>query len=110
MLIAGNCIPFCPEILGGLTTPREPAIISSGNGFSVLTGDAKVILRDIRGDVSSEFIKGAELTLKLAKIALPRKIYLKEGSPSCGLKSGTGTPGVTAALLINNGFDVESIE
>ncbi len=110
LLEKDDCIPFCPEVLGGLTTPRPPAVISSGDGFSVLDGEAGVIYRDIDGDVSAEFIKGAEAALRLARIIQPPKIYLKERSPSCGVYNGKGTPGVTAASLIRNGFAVEPVE
>lgn len=33
----------CPELLGGFSTPREPAEIIGGTGKDVLSGTAKVI-------------------------------------------------------------------
>jgi uncharacterized protein YbbK (DUF523 family) len=52
-------------------------------------------------DVSLQFIKGAEQTLLLAKSQRVTSIFLKSGSPSCGV---SGKTGVTAALLKKHGF------
>ncbi|MBD3278740.1 MAG: DUF523 domain-containing protein [Candidatus Aegiribacteria sp.] len=110
LLGKGCCIPFCPEILGGLTTPREPALISGGTGFDVLDGNARVILRDIPGDVTEEFIRGAYAASIYARLYQPETVFLKEKSPSCGLLSGNGMPGVTAALLKREGYDLEPMD
>jgi uncharacterized protein YbbK (DUF523 family) len=110
MLIEGRCMPFCPERLGGLTTPREPAAISGGDGFSVLDGTARVILSEACGDVTAEFIRGAELSVMYALSINPESIYLKEKSPSCGLRCGESMPGVAAAALIRSGFKVEAVD
>jgi len=111
-------IPICPEQLGGLPTPREPAWIVGGEGSDVLKGAAKVISRSGR-DVTENFRTGAEETLKVAKLFGAKCAILKARSPSCGcggirepfsfdkLKSGDG---VTAALLKKNGFKVVSEE
>lgn len=109
MLRSGKCLPFCPERLGGLTTPREPAEISdeNENGFAVLDGRANVVLRDIPGDVTSEFLKGAEMSVIYASAVRPAVIYMKERSPSCGVRDGVSMPGVTSAALIRAGFRVE---
>lgn len=99
-------IPVCPEQLGGLSTPRPPAEI---NGDKVITKDNK--------DVTTNFIKGAEETLKIAKLQGCKKAILKEGSPSCGSNfiydgtfSGTKVEkmGVTASLLKSNQIEVVS--
>ena len=100
----------CPEQLGGLSTPRDPSeIITTGkkDGHDVLDGSVKVLSN--KGiDVTSNFIKGAEETLKIAKECNAKKAILKAGSPSCGYKKiydGTfcGNKikgmGVTAAIL-----------
>jgi uncharacterized protein YbbK (DUF523 family) len=114
MLRAGKVIPVCPEQLGGLTTPREPAEICGGAGEQVLSGQARVINR-LGCDVSAAFLRGAEQTLKIAQAVNPSLIILKSRSPSCGVgrvydgsfssrfKSGNG---VTAALLKAHGFDI----
>lgn len=110
MLRSGKCVPFCPERLGGLTTPREPAILFGGNGFAVLDGTGSVILRDIDGDVTDEFVKGAELSVIYASLLNPEIIYLKEKSPSCGINRGMDMPGVAAAALIRSGFNLEAVD
>ena len=99
-----NLIPICPEIYGGLETPREPSEIV----------DSKVINK--KGiDVTPQFKKGAEETLKLVKFYNVKLAILKEKSPSCGFKeiydgtfSGklkTGN-GITAELLFENGIKI----
>ena len=103
-------ILVCPEQLGGLSTPRNPSeIITYGNkdGNDVLSGCTKVLSN--KGiDVTKNFIKGAEETLKIAKEHNIKTAILKAGSPSCGYKKiydGTflGNKiqgmGVTAAIL-----------
>ncbi len=96
-------IPVCPEQLGGLTTPREPADIIGGNGHDVLTGKAHVITKTGE-DVSRQFIQGAQQVLKIATAQQVQAVFLKEGSPSCGVHKPCG---VTAALLLQHGFILE---
>jgi len=110
MLRCGYCVPFCPERLGGLTTPREPAVLSGGDGFSVLDGGAKVILSATDGDVTDAFVRGAEISVMYASYLNPESIYLKEKSPSCGVRCGANMPGVAAAALIRSGFRVEAVD
>jgi len=100
-------IPFCPEQLGGLPTPRPPSVIQGGDGRNLLEGTGMVI--DDRGnDVSEAFKRGAQESLKLAEMAKARVAIMKDRSPSCGIltpycdtPSGTGI-GVTAALFESN--------
>ncbi len=100
-LLAGRCrVPFCPEQLGGLPTPRTAADIIDGTGADVLAGRARVISRD-GIDVSRQFIRGAEQTLYLARQLEVEAVFLKAGSPSCGLSPMSG---VTAALLSEHGY------
>ena len=113
----GRVVPVCPEIAGGLGVPRLPAEIVNGTGGpSVLAGEGQVIDSDGR-DVSINFIDGARHALELARMSDIRVAVLKEGSPSCGSSytyDGTFTstrvphPGVTAALLRQNGIRVFS--
>jgi len=113
-----KAITVCPEILGGLSTPREPAEIIGGSGEDVLNGKAKVV--DKWGkDVTEMFIKGAYATLKTAKEVHATLVVLKENSPSCGstmIYNGEfngkkiNGDGVTAALLKRNGIQVISEE
>jgi len=109
-------IPICPEQLGGLETPREPAEIVGGEGKDVLEGKAKVITESGK-DVTKNFILGAKEVLKIARILNIKKAILKQKSPSCGngkiydgsfsrkVKKGDG---VTTALLKKNGIEVIS--
>ncbi len=99
-----HLIPVCPEIYGGLSTPRDP---------SERVGD-KVVGKNGQ-DVTEAFHKGAEETLALAKLFHCRYAILKERSPSCGhgeiydgTFSGALIPGsgVTAELLAKNGVTV----
>lgn len=109
-----EAVLVCPEVMGGLSTPRDPAEIVGGTGADVLTGRAKVIT--VNGeDVTEQFLKGAYQTLKIAKQHNAETVILKQNSPSCGSKaiydgSFTGAKkageGVTAALLRKNGFTV----
>lgn len=78
-----KAITICPELLGGLSTPREPAEIVGGDGDDVLDGKAKVIEKSGR-DVTEFYIKGAYATLEKAKELNATLIVLKENSPSCG--------------------------
>jgi uncharacterized protein YbbK (DUF523 family) len=113
-----KAISVCPEMLGGLPTPREPAEIIGGDGGDVLDGRAKVI--DIQGkDVTEMFVKGALITLRRAQELKATIVVLKEFSPSCGssmIYNGTFKgermkgEGVTAALLKRNGIQVVSEE
>lgn len=90
-------IPFCPEIYGGLATPRDPA---ERQGEKVMTAAG--------ADVTEQYKKGAEEALRLARLYGCRAAVLKERSPSCGrgqIYDGTYTrrlipgDGVTARLL-----------
>lgn len=101
-------IPICPEVMGGLPTPR---IASERVGNKVLMKDGS--------DVTANFKKGAEECLYLAKKYNVKKALLKLRSPSCGnekIYDGTFThtlidgDGVTAELLKNNGIEVLAIK
>lgn len=93
-------IPFCPEQLGGLPTPRPAAKIINGNGNDVLAREARVI--DITGvDVTESFTNGAEQVLAIARQQPISAVFLKSKSPSCGV---TSVFGVTAALLAGHGY------
>lgn len=98
----GRAVPVCPEQLGGLPTPREPAEIEGGDGFAVLEGRA--LVRNRQGeDVTGTFLRGAEESLRLARLARCTRAVMREGSPSCGVFPA----GVTSALLLREGIKVE---
>lgn len=97
-------IPICPEIYGGLPTPRIPSEKRENK-----------VINQIGEDVTLEFQKGAEEALKLAKLYGCEKAILKGKSPSCGygqIYDGTFTRtlvdgnGVLAQLLEDNGIEV----
>lgn len=113
-----KAVTVCPELLGGLPIPREPAEIVGGDGEDVLDGKAKVISQSGK-DVTEIFLKGAYSTLEEAQKLQATIVVLKENSPSCGSsmiysgefngKKRAGN-GVTSALLKRNGFHVISEE
>ena len=97
-------VPVCPEQLGGLPTPRPPA---ERRGDRVVTAAG--------GDVTEQYLRGAEEALMLCKLMGCQAAVLKERSPSCGsgaVYDGTfsGTliagDGVTAAALKAAGVPV----
>ena len=99
-----DLIPVCPEVLGGLPTPRTPSE-RQGDRVVMKTG----------ADVTEEYRRGAEATLQTAQENQVCAAVLKERSPSCGkgnIYDGTFTGtlkegnGVTAEVLLNAGFTV----
>ncbi|AKA21756.1 DUF523 domain-containing protein [Pseudomonas chlororaphis] len=112
----GRVVALCPEVAGGLPTPRAAAEIPGGQGAEVLDGLARVITSDGE-DVSAEFLAGARQALELVREHRIRIAVLKANSPSCGnLLTYDGTfsgvkvsgEGVTAALLKRAGVQVFS--
>jgi len=104
-------IPVCPEQLGGLGTPRPPSEIQGGRGWN---GKEKVINAEGE-DVTENFVRGAKLTVRIAKLLKVDLVILKSRSPSCGIHEvydGTFTgrlvkgSGVTAWFLKKEGFHI----
>ncbi|BBI31857.1 DUF523 domain-containing protein [Cohnella abietis] len=101
---AGRLVHICPEVVGGLQTPRPDA---QRQGDRVVTGDGV--------DVTEPFEKGAQAALKLALEHKATIAILKQDSPSCGslfIYDGSFTDakiageGTTAELLRKNGIKV----
>ena len=67
-------IPFCPEVEGGLKTPRDPAEII---GERVKTESGS--------DVSFQYNRGADLASNICLYLDIKVAILKETSPSCGV-------------------------
>ncbi|WP_340004557.1 DUF523 domain-containing protein [Paenibacillus sp. FSL K6-0276] len=118
LLNENKAIAVCPELLGGFSTPREPAEIIGGNGEDVLAGTAKVVDRS-GTDVTGMYLEGAYITLAKAREVSATMVVLKENSPSCvsamiynGEFKGKKIAGngVTTALLRKNGIKVTSEE
>ncbi|NNJ18605.1 DUF523 domain-containing protein [Pseudomonas putida CSV86] len=112
----GRVVPLCPEVAGGLPTPRPPAEIPGGQGGAVLDGEVQVVTV-LGEDVSAEFLAGARMALELVRRHGIRVAVLKAGSPSCGNRlvyEGTFSgnkvagEGVTSALLRREGVLVFS--
>lgn len=107
-------IPFCPEIAGGLSVPRQPAELAGCSGPDVIQGRGGV--RNKNGvDVTAAFLAGARAAVAAAQRHGAVMAILKERSPSCGSRwiydgRFTGTlrrgQGVTAALLVCHGIAV----
>ncbi|MGL4368058.1 MAG: DUF523 domain-containing protein [Spirochaetota bacterium] len=100
----GKAIAVCPEMLGGLPSPRKPCEIREGR---VYASDGI--------DLTEEFRRGAEIGADIARAAGCRCAVLKAKSPSCGcgrIYDGTFTgkiiegDGFFAALLRENGVTV----
>lgn len=101
-------VPICPEVMGGLHTPRIPAEAVNGE---VLNKEGK--------SVDSEYHLGAEIALKKVKEAGCDLVVLMSRSPSCGVKerydgtfSGRLVPGkgVFAELAEKAGYATVDIE
>lgn len=97
-------IPVCPEQLGGLATPRNPAE-RQGEKVISCTGE----------DVTAQYRKGAETAAQIAALCGAKAAILKANSPSCGKGiiydgSFTGAKcegnGVAAQLLLDAGLAV----
>ena len=97
-----HLVPICPEIYGGLSTPREPSEIKNGR-----------VISKSGNDLTEYFERGAQEILALAKLYHCKYAILKERSPSCGYKEiydGTFSGkiingnGILAALLLKNGI------
>ncbi|MGG3305922.1 DUF523 domain-containing protein [Paenibacillus lautus] len=111
-----KAVTVCPELLGGFSTPREPAEIVGGNGDDVLAGNARVV--ELSGkDVTEMYINGAYQALRVAQELGALLIVLKESSPSCGssmiyngefANEKIAGYGVTTALLRREGYKVIS--
>ena len=100
----GRVVSFCPEVAGGLGTPRPRAEIQ---GLRVMT--------DAGADVTAAFTRGAELARDAAREHGVRIAILKDGSPSCGSSCvydgrfagrRVGGVGITTAVLQHDGVRV----
>ena len=99
-----DIIPVCPEIMGGLPTPRKPSELVNG-----------IVKHKDGSSVDAEFRKGAELALNKVITNGVDLVILQSRSPSCGVKqiydgtfSGTLIPGqgIFTKLLKENNIRV----
>lgn len=100
----GRLIPVCPEVFGGLPTPRPDA-----------QRCGEKIMNKAGQDVTEEFTVGAREALRLAKEEDVLFCIMKQHSPSCGSKEiydGTFTDtivpgqGLAVEMLRDAGFKV----
>jgi uncharacterized protein YbbK (DUF523 family) len=100
----GRIVGVCPEMAGGLPSPRPAAEI---RGLSVVTREGR--------DVTQAFEAGAAVAVRMAQELGIRVAVLKSRSPSCGIAQvydGTFSgrlaagDGVTAAALVRAGVRV----
>ena len=97
-------IPLCPEVEGGLETPRVPVEIIDNKAIN-----------QIGEDKTSYFDKGAQKALALCQKHDIKYAILKFRSPSCGsgqVYDGTFShtlidgDGITTKLLKENGIEI----
>jgi uncharacterized protein YbbK (DUF523 family) len=102
----GRLVAVCPEVMGGLPTPRPPAEIDPDTG---------VVRTQAGQDVTAEFVAGARLAVAEAKAQGITLAILKQNSPSCGSRQvydgsfqgcRIAGQGVAARLLSENGVRV----
>ncbi|MDE2229410.1 MAG: DUF523 domain-containing protein [Alphaproteobacteria bacterium] len=101
----GRFVHICPEVTGGLPTPRPRARVDTANGR---------VVTEIGTDVTAEYERGAQAALALAWKHGITLAILKQASPSCGsrlifdrdFKNQIPGQGRTAALLAAHGIKV----
>ncbi len=119
----GPVLVICPEVMGGLPTPRPPAEITNssddndcngGNGADVLDGRCGV-KRANGEDVTEAFLRGTEVVAEMARRCDVRYAIMKDKSPACGpchIKRDGKTVvgrGVCAAKLAHMGIHIEAL-
>ena len=101
-----NLIVICPEVMGGLSIPRDPSEIKGNK-----------VISNKGNDVTKEYNLAAKIALDLAKKYNCKKALLMEKSPSCGVKKiydGTFSKnlidgmGITTKLLYESKIEVYS--
>lgn len=93
-----NLIPVCPEVAGGLETPRNPSEIIGEN-----------VVSNVGKDVTNEYKKGAEIALETALRNSCKIALMKAKSPSCGVgKIYDGT--FSRVLVDGDGIAVQTLK
>lgn len=107
LLDEDRVVSACPEVLGGLGTPRAYAKIVQRFPLEIITTDQE--------DVTDQFLIGAETTLEIAQKRGCVAALMKSGSPSCGNSAvpggsfsglSVGGAGVAAQELVHKGIPV----
>ena len=104
LVLEGQAVPVCPEVLGGLPTPRIPSEQKDGR-----------VVNAAGEDVTDAFVRGAEKALEICRQNGCEAAVLKSKSPSCGkglIHNGrfdgglTEGDGICAKMLMENGITV----
>ena len=107
----GEAVLICPEVLGGLSIPRDPAEIVSEEPLCVQTANGK--------NVTKEYVEGAQKALEILKAHDIEYVILKSCSPSCGFNhiyDGTfshkviDADGIFVRLLKKEGYKIYTEE
>lgn len=107
----GEAVLICPEVLGGLSIPRDPVEIVSEDPLCVETVNGK--------NVTKEYVEGAQKALEILKAYDIEYVILKSRSPSCGLDhiyDGTfshtiiDADGIFVRLLKKEGYKIYTEE
>ncbi len=104
-----DLVLVCPEVMGGMKTPRLPSeivcsyddiIYNPNTPFLEAFANFK-ILNNKGKDNTTFFISGCKMASHLAKINNCKYAFLKEKSPSCGVKYRYD--GTFSKKLVNHG-------
>ena len=71
----GRAVTVCPEVMGGMTTPRIPSERKDGK-----------VINSNGDDNTAYFVRGVEKSIEVVKEHNIKKAILKAKSPSCGNK------------------------
>ena len=100
----GRAVTVCPEVMGGMTTPRIPSERKDGK-----------VINSNGDDNTAYFVRGVEKSIEVVKEYNIKKAILKAKSPSCGNKyiyDGTFSKtlvegkGMLAEKLIELGLEI----
>ena len=103
-----DIVPICPEVFGGLTTPRIPSEIKNGE---VINQEGK--------NVTENFRIGAHNVLNIVNYLHIKKAVLMDRSPSCGVRhiyngrfnqTLIDGQGICAKLLKQHGVEIYTID
>jgi uncharacterized protein YbbK (DUF523 family) len=92
-------VPVCPEVMGGLPTPRPPVKRIKGRIFETCANKSRRRY-ETGADVTVFFHRGAEATLQRAREFGCRRAVMLRYSPSCD------RDGITGRLLRADGIEV----
>lgn len=111
-----QALAICPEVMGNLTIPREPAEIIGGDGTDVWRNTAYVLTKSGK-NVTEAYKRGAILAYEKLAESKIQNVIMKENSPSCGKNSiydgtfsgvGKNGLGVATAYFLRKGITVVS--